>query len=78
MRLFLGQVTPAGVRSDAEASGPMSRTRACETNFYIGIWELRQGAKENAARLLRVAADNCPRTEFERFAANAELKQLAR
>ena len=74
VRLFLGMVTPAGVRADVGAS----KGRACEADFYIGMWELRQGAKDNAARLLRLAADNCPRTEFERFAANAELKQLGR
>jgi len=79
VRLFLGQLTTAGVLAMADApDAKIKREQLCEANFYNGIWELRQDANENAARFFRSAADGCPRTYDEWFAANAELKQLVR
>ena len=49
---------------------------AKEANFYNGELSLLQGAKEEALRLLHLAANDCPRTFRQWTAANAELKAL--
>jgi lipoprotein NlpI len=53
------------------------RNKACEANFYVGEWALQQGAKEDAGRLFRLAANGCPHTFIEWLGANFELKALA-
>jgi lipoprotein NlpI len=77
IRLFLGQTTPAAVL--AAANNPNLKTKrgqVCEANFYNGELVLRQGAKDEASRLFRLAASDCPKGFSEWFAANAELKAL--
>jgi lipoprotein NlpI len=80
IRLFLGQITPAAVL--AAADDPDAETRkgqVCEANFYSGELALQHGSKDEAERLFRLAATDCPGDEFvERPAANAEVKALAR
>jgi lipoprotein NlpI len=78
VRLFLGHMTPAAVLA-AAANDPDSNVReiqVCEANFYIGEWALRQAATEEAARLFRLAAADCPREFVEGPAAYAELRAL--
>ena len=48
----------------------------CEANFYGGELSLAKGAKDEAVRLLRLAASDCPRAFTEWDSANAELKAL--
>jgi lipoprotein NlpI len=77
IRLFLGQTTPAEVL--AAADSPDAKTRmgqVCEANFYSAELALQQGAKEESARLFRLAAAACPREFVERPAASAELNAL--
>lgn len=78
IRLFLGQETPAAVL--AAADDPDSETRKgqiCEANFYSGEWALQRGSKDEAVRLFRLAAADCPQEDFvEGPAANAELNAL--
>ena len=50
--------------------------RLCEFNFYSGELALQGGSKDDAARLLRLAAADCPKSFAEFIAANAELKKL--
>jgi hypothetical protein len=80
IRLFLGQTTPAAVL--AAADDPDAETRkgqVCEANFYSGELALQHGSKDEAERLFRLAATDCPGDEFvERAAANAEVKALGR
>jgi len=64
---------------DAEPAWHDAKTRKgrlCEFNFYSGELALRGGSKDDAARLLRLAAADCPKSFAEFIAANAELKKL--
>ena len=77
IRMFMGQMTPAAVL--AAADDPTATTKkgqVCEANFYSGELALRNGAKDEALRLFRMAAADCPKSFNEWDAANAELKAL--
>ncbi len=75
--MFLGQMTPAAVRGAADdPDATKKKGQVCEANFYSGELALRQDAKDEAARLFRLAAADCPQDFDEWFAANAELKAL--
>jgi lipoprotein NlpI len=77
VRLFLGEMTPAAVLAAADdMDAKTKREQVCEANFYSGELALLQGAKDDAIRLFRVAASDCPKTFFEWLGANAELKAL--
>jgi len=80
IRLFLGQMTVTDVL--VAADNPDAETRkgqVCEANFYSAELALQQGSKNEAERLFRLAATDCPRGDFvEGPAANAELKALGR
>ena len=77
IQMFLGQMTPAAVL--AAADNPDAKTKegqVCDADLYSGELALRQSAKDEAARLFRMAASDCPKTFDEWLAANAELKTL--
>jgi len=77
IRLYLGQMTPKAVL--AAADNPNANTKngqVCEANFYTGELDLQQGKKDDATRLFRLAAANCPKTFIEYEGATAELKAL--
>jgi lipoprotein NlpI len=77
VRLFLGQLTPDAVL--AAADDPNVRTKKgqfCEANFYAGEFSLQQGAKDDGVRLIRKAAEVCPKIFTEWSVANAELRAL--
>jgi lipoprotein NlpI len=77
VRLFLGESTPAQTLAAADDSNPKTkREQVCEANFYNGKWELLNDAKDEAGRLFRLAASDCPKNFIEWFTANAELKAL--
>jgi lipoprotein NlpI len=77
IRLFLGETTPAAVLAAAEDPDPKTKQgQLCEANFYIGELALQQGAKEEAARLFRISATDCPREFVEGHSASAELEAL--
>lgn len=77
IRLFLGQTTPAAVLAAADDSDAnTTRGQVCEANFYSGEFALQKGNKEEAGRLFRLAAANCPHEFVEGPAANAELRAL--
>ncbi|MGP0089489.1 MAG: tetratricopeptide repeat protein [Xanthobacteraceae bacterium] len=79
IRLYLGKVTPDAVL--AAADNPDADTRKgqiCEANFYGGELLLLQGRKDDAARLFRLAAADCPKGFIELESAVAELKVLGR
>jgi tetratricopeptide (TPR) repeat protein len=77
IRLFLGQTTPAAVLAAADDPDPKTkRGQVCEANFYIGELALQQGSKEEAARLFRLSAADCPREFVEGHSASAELEAL--
>jgi lipoprotein NlpI len=77
IRMFLGQMTPAAVlAAAADPDAYKKKGQVCEANFYSGELALRQGAKDDAARLFRLAASDWPHTFTEWGDANAELKAL--
>jgi lipoprotein NlpI len=77
IRMYLGQMTPTAMLAAADDPNAAKKTgQVCEANFYSGEWALRQGAKDEAARLFKVAASDCPKTLIEGNAAATELKAL--
>jgi tetratricopeptide (TPR) repeat protein len=77
VRSFLGRMPPEAVLAAADDPDPKKKKKqVCEANFYGDELALRQGAKDEALRLFRLAASGCPRDSNEWFAANAELKAL--
>jgi lipoprotein NlpI len=78
IRLFLGQTTPAAVLAAADdPDAKTKRGQVCEANFYLGELALQQGAREDATRLFRLAAADCPREFVEGHSAESELEALA-
>jgi lipoprotein NlpI len=78
IRLFLGQTTPSAVLAAADdPDAKTKRGQVCEANFYLGELALQQGAREDAARLFRLAAAGCPREFVEGHTAESELEALA-
>ncbi|TQF37779.1 hypothetical protein UNPF46_18905 [Bradyrhizobium sp. UNPF46] len=74
LSFFLGEISfEALLASAQDNSVQKTRERLCEANFYAG--ELEQGA-DQAVRLLRAAADECPKRFLEWAAAKAELHKL--
>jgi tetratricopeptide (TPR) repeat protein len=77
IRLYLGELSPAEVlAAAADPDATKNRGQTCEANFYSGELALANGNKDEAARLFRLAAADCPKTFDEFSAANAELKAL--
>jgi lipoprotein NlpI len=78
VNLFLGVTGMPEVHAAAGAAKEASerQARACDADFYIGMYQLLRGAKADARRLFEVASHRCPRTFVERGAAQAELKRL--
>jgi lipoprotein NlpI len=77
IRFFLGQLTPGAVLAAADdTDAEVKNAQICDANFFTGELALQQGTKDEAARLFRMAAANCPRGRVARIGANAELKAL--
>jgi lipoprotein NlpI len=78
IRMFLGEATPATVLAAADdPDANTKRGQICEANFYSGELALQQGAKDEALRLFRLAAGDCPRGFAEGPAAVSELAALS-
>jgi lipoprotein NlpI len=72
IRLYLGQLTKEAVLAAADdPNADTKKARVCEANFYSAELMLQQGAKDEAARLFRLAAGDC-----QSEGAQAELKRL--
>jgi len=72
-----GELSAAEVlAAAADPDATKNRGQMCEANFYTGELALQNGIKDEAARLFRLAAADCPKTFDEFSAANAELKTL--
>ena len=77
IRMFLGQMTPAAVLAAADdPDATKKKGQVCEAKFYSGELALRQGAKDEATRLFRLAASDCPKDFIEWPAADTEIKSL--
>lgn len=77
IRLFMDQMTPAAVLAAADdPDATKKKGQVCEANFYSGELSLTKGLKDEATRLFRLAASDCPHSFNEWDAANAERKAL--
>ena len=81
IKLYLGQSTPAEVLAAVEGKTRRAKnSQTCQANFYSAVWALhqesKQEAKEEAARLFKLAANDCLKSTIEWRAAKAELKAL--
>jgi lipoprotein NlpI len=77
IRLFMDQMTPVTVLAAAnDPDATKKQGQLCEVNFYSGELSLANGLKDEATRLFRLAASDCPHAFDEWKAANAELKAL--
>jgi len=77
IQMFMDQITPATLLAAADDPDPTKKkSRVCEANFYSAELSLAKGLKDDATRLFRLAASDCPPSADERDAANAELKAL--
>jgi len=74
IREFLGELSVDQTLAAGSATDPKTRLgQTCEANFYSGEFALLKKDKQEALRLLRVAAGDCPRGFIESTAAIAEL-----
>ena len=77
IRMFLGQMEAQALLAAADHANAYTKSgQVCEANFYSGVLALRQGAKDQATRLFRLAVADCPKDFIELHAANVELKTL--
>ena len=71
------QTTPAAVLAAADdPDATRKKRRVCLANFYNAELSFTKGLKDQATRLYRLAASDCPHSFIEWDAANAELKAL--
>jgi lipoprotein NlpI len=74
VREFLGELNSAQTLAAANDNDPKTRLgQTCEASFYSGEFALLKNNKQEALRLLRLAASDCPRGFLESTAAIAEL-----
>jgi lipoprotein NlpI len=77
VRLFMDQMTPAAVLAAADdPDATKKKGQVCDAFFYGGEFSLMKGLKDEATRLFRLAASDCPHRFNAWDAANAELKAL--
>ncbi len=77
IRMLLGQMTPGAVLAAADDPDPTKKKgQVCVAYFFSGELALWYGAKDEAARLFRLAASGCPQDFMQWGAANQELKAL--
>lgn len=75
VHMLLGDLTPAQLLAAADDKDPaIRRGKICQANFYSGELALSENAREEASRLFRLAAAECPPSDIERQGAMAELK----
>lgn len=74
--MFLGRVAKEKVMTEAAADPATRGERECEARFFVGQRHLLAGEKDEAARVLRVAAETCPAGMVERHAARVELGRM--
>ncbi len=59
-----------------DPNATVKQAHTCEANFYGGQYALIGGNRDEAMKLFRTAAKDCPRGFLEGIAAAAELKGL--
>lgn len=75
--MFVGELKADGVLEAADdPNATVKQAHTCEANFYGGQYALIGGNREEALKLFRTAAKDCPRGFLEGIAAGAELKAM--
>ena len=75
--MFVGELKPDGALIAADdTNAALKEAHTCEANFYGGQHALIGGNREDAVKLFRSAAKDCPRGFLEGIAASAELKGM--
>jgi lipoprotein NlpI len=73
----MDQMTPAAVLAAADhPDANKKKGQVCDAIFFSGELSLTKGLKDEATRLFRQAASDCPHSFNAWDAANAELKAL--
>lgn len=74
IRHFLGELTAEQTFGAAFDTDPKTKlAQTCEANFYSGEFALLKKNRKEAQRLLKLAANDCPRSFIESTAAIAEV-----
>ena len=77
IHMFLGQATlEAVLAAAADPDASIKKGQVCEGMFYGGELALQKAAKHDAARLFRLAVEECPKGFIKSRSATAELKAL--
>jgi tetratricopeptide (TPR) repeat protein len=77
IRMFLGEMTPTAVLAAADdPDAGTKKGQVCEASLYSGELALRQGVRDEAARLFQLAAKDCEKYSDDWLAANQEFKAL--
>jgi lipoprotein NlpI len=77
VRLFVGEMTPAATLAATNDKDPKKkRAQVCQANLYGAEFVLLQKQKEEALRLYREAASDCPKSFIEWAAATAALRSF--
>ncbi|MER8794012.1 hypothetical protein NKH75_07355 [Mesorhizobium sp. M0984] len=78
VRMLLGEQTLAATIAEAEDPDAIKkRGNLCETNMFSAELSRLQGHSDEALRLYRLAASDCPENSYEFVAANAALRELS-
>lgn len=79
LAVYLGKLAPGELPAAAENAGNNAearRRRACEADFYGGVYLLSKGPRDVARKLLQSAADFCPAGAAEGGFAKAEIARI--
>jgi lipoprotein NlpI len=77
LRHFTGEMDLNALLAGAsDGDSSKANGQLCEARLYGGELALLKDSKQDAARLFRLAANDCPDGFIERSAANAELREL--
>lgn len=75
--MFVGELKADALLIAADdANATLKQAHTCEANFYSGQYALIGGNRDEAVKLFRAAAKDCPQGFLEGIAATAELKGM--
>lgn len=76
VKFYLGRAGQPDIDAAVQAEAQNMAQRRCEADFYIGEWHLAHIDKDAAKTMLQAAADKCPPTFIEKYAAKVEVARL--
>lgn len=72
---YLGNGDLMTVKEAVQINDKLQKERRCDTDFFLGVFQLHKGPDADAHALLTSAAENCGAFQFSRAAAAQELKR---